>query len=89
MSTKIIKGSLKYWSLVALLLEKEIKMNILEKLHEIEEKKCIYNIHYCKAGIGFCFYDENKDTGTWREALTTNQYYGTFEEAVEAEYKKL
>lgn len=68
-------------------------MNVLEKLHKIEERKCVYNIHYCKAGVGFCFYEEDKDTGDWREswgeALVTRGYHESFEEAVEAEYKKL
>ena len=31
-------------------------MTILKKLHEIENKKCIYDIHYCRAGVGFIFY---------------------------------
>jgi len=64
-------------------------MNILEKLHEIEEKKCIYNIHYCKAGIGFIFYEEDRDMGNWEDALVVKHYYESFEKAVEAEYKKL
>lgn len=65
------------------------KMDILKKLHKIEEKKCVYNIHYCKAGVGFCFYNEDKDMGSWREALVTEGYHKTFEEAVEAEYGKI
>lgn len=64
-------------------------MNILEKLHKIEEEKCVYNIHYCKAGVGFCFYDEDRDMGNWKEALVTRGYYDSFEEAVVAEYNKL
>ena len=66
-------------------------MDILKKLHAIEERKCIYNIHYCKAGIGFCFYDSKKDQflGDWRYALVTESYYETFEEAVDAEYERL
>lgn len=80
------------------------EMTILEKLHAIEDAKCIYNIHYSNAGVGFCFYDSEKIQfrgrfidGTsafirddrWREGLTTDKYYPTFEEAVEAEYQRL
>lgn len=34
-----------------------MREDILEKLHKIEAKKIIYNIHYCRAGVGFIFYD--------------------------------
>ena len=63
-------------------------MTILEKLHTIEQAKCIYNIHYCKAGVGFCFYEEDfkKD---WRDNLRTDRYYPSFAEAVEAEFARL
>ena len=70
-------------------------MTILEKLHEIEKKKCIYDIHYCKAGVGFLFYYKEKDkTEKWERNIPDNgisidRYYQTFEEATEAEYKKL
>ena len=67
-------------------------MNTLEKLHAIENKKHIYNIHYCFAGVGFIFYDPRKDSGGkdgWRKALSVEEYYGTFEKAVEGEYEKL
>lgn len=80
-------------------------MTILEKLHEIEKEKIIYNIHYCLAGVGFIFYYPEKDPRKfkmkklghmefkedvgWREALSVEKYYPTFEEAVEGEYKKL
>jgi len=54
MSTKIIKGSLKYWSLVALLLDKEEKMSGVLEICECgrkflrgiyPQKKC----HVCDA----------------------------------------
>lgn len=72
---------------------------ILEKLHKIEETVTIYNIHYCRAGIGFCFYEPPEDfelevnrkyplSDEWRKYLHTYNYYSTFEEAVEAEYKR-
>lgn len=68
-------------------------MNIIDKLHVIEEVKCIYNIHYCRAGVGFIFYYSDKDTAdgkdSWKEALSVDGYYETFEEAVNAEYKKI
>ncbi len=64
-------------------------MNILDKLHEIEEKKCIHDIHYCKGGIGLLFYYKEKDEGNWRRALEVDRYYPTFEEAIIAEYDKL
>lgn len=71
-------------------------MNILNKLHEIEKKKCIYNIHYCKAGIGMIFFDPPDDfkeidplKDIWKKYLTVEKYYPTFEEMIEAEFKKL
>ena len=72
-------------------------MSILEKLHEIENAKIIYDIHYCRAGIGFLFYEppttldvpENMYPKNWKDYLVVERYYDTFEEAVESEYKKL
>ena len=60
---------------------------ILEKLHVIEEHKCVYNIHYCKAGVGISFYYAERDTGNWKEALGTKGYHKDFEACIEAEYK--
>jgi len=72
-------------------------MNTIQKLHKIEKEKCIYDIHYCMAGVGFIFYepdpgyDKDKDTNTegWRKFLRVDAYYKTFVKAVNAEYKKL
>ena len=60
---------------------------VMEKLHVIEENKCIYNIHYCKAGVGISFYYAERDTGNWKEALSTKGYHKDFEACIEAEYK--
>ncbi len=74
---------------------------LLEKLQAIEKAKCIYNIHYCNAGVGFIFYDETKvekkkaelnrelTERSWRDGLTVDRYYPSFPEAVEAEYVRL
>ncbi len=87
-------------------------MTILEKLHAIDEAKCIYNIHYCNTGVGFIFFYPEKvpepektkkiilpapvskeiDTGKpirWREGLSVEKYYPTFEDAVDAEYARI
>ena len=65
-------------------------MTIIEMLHEIEKRKCIYNIHWCNSGIGIQFYDGPDDIGEdWRKYIHCSKYYSTFEEAVETEYKKL
>lgn len=64
-------------------------MTILDKLHKIEKVKCLCNIHYCRAGVGFVFYYPEKEVIFWRDALSVSKYYKTFEEAVEAEYNKL
>lgn len=65
----------------------------LKKLHAIEEKKIIYNIHYCRAGVGFNFYypekDIKDDKESWRKALSVEKYHPSFEEAVDAEYTRL
>lgn len=76
-------------------------MTILQKLHKIEESKVIYDIHYCKAGVGIIFYEppEGYDNRVrfndsvkkdfWRKYLNANRYYPTFEEMVKAEFKRL
>ncbi len=68
-------------------------MTILEKLHWIENNSCIYNIHYCKAGVGFMFYEGDLPVlsydDTWRQHLYVHRYYDTFVNAVRAEYKRL
>lgn len=69
----------------------------LTKLHEIEDATTIYNIHYCRAGVGFSFYEPPDDfeikfpykSEEWRQYLHVYAYYPTFEEAVEGEYKRL
>lgn len=60
---------------------------ILEKLHLIEVTKCIYNIHYCKAGVGISFYYADRDKGVWKDALGTKSYHKNFETCINAEYK--
>ncbi len=73
-------------------------MKILDKLHFIEEHKIIYDIHYCRAGVGFIFYCEEKIKNpipgdgypeNWRKGLVVEKYYPTFEKAVEVEYQKI
>ena len=71
-------------------------MSILQKLHKIEEKKFIYDIHYCRAGIGILFYEppkgfeiKPKDGDKWREYIKVSTYYPTFEKMIEEEYKRL
>ena len=64
-------------------------MTTLEMLHKIDETECIYNIHYCRAGVGFSFYDPELDNGNWRDALVVHGYAPTFEDAVKMEYERL
>lgn len=67
-------------------------MDTLKKLHEIEKRKCIYNIHYCDVGVGIIFYDAancEEAVEDYKKGLTIDQYYKTFEECIEAEYDKL
>lgn len=72
-------------------------MTTLQMLHKIEEAKVIYDIHYCRAGVGFIFYnppegyDQDKDTDIrgWKRHLTVEKYHPTFEAAVRAEFKRL
>lgn len=71
-------------------------MTLLEKLHKIEEAKNIYDIHYCRAGIGFIFFappagytQKPHPDKTWKKYLIVEKYYPTFEDAVDAEYKKI
>lgn len=62
----------------------------LKMLHEIEEKKSIYNIHYCRSGVGFIFYEgPGEGDDNWNEHLTVDTYYPTFEEAVKGEWERM
>jgi hypothetical protein len=62
---------------------------ILNKLKEIDSKKTIYNIHRCNAGWGIIFYYPDKDDGSdFRNGLSCDHYYSTFEEMIEAEWQK-
>lgn len=82
------------------------KLTVLQMLHAIEKAKNIYDIHYCRAGVGIVFYYPEKDPGgtrdvhigaikfqtrddSWKQALSVDKYYPTFEAMVEAEYKKI
>jgi len=65
------------------------KMTVMDMLHAIEKERCIYNIHYCKIGVGFVFYDPEEDKGDYRAALSIERYYPTFEEAVKVECERL
>ena len=67
-------------------------MDVIDKLKYIEKEKVIYNIHYCRAGVGFCFYESEKscrEDENWRDNLNTNGYHKDFDAAVNAEYEKL
>ena len=72
-------------------------MTTLKKLHAIEKEKIIYDIHYCNAGVGIKFYNppagykrsEDYHNQDWRKYLTVDQYYPTFVQCINAEYKKL
>jgi len=71
----------------------EPEMDTLDKLHYIEDSNTIfnpiYNIHYCNAGVGIIFYDPTKDTGNYKDALTVDKYYPTFEDCINAEYDRM
>lgn len=65
-------------------------MDTLTMLHAIEAEKCIYDIHYCLAGVGFIFYDGPEPSPPdWRKHLTVQTYYPDFESAVAAEFERL
>ena len=70
-------------------------MTALEQLHAIEGSATIYDIHYCRAGVGIMFYEppdrfEIFDKGEeWRRYLIVRHYYPTIEEAISAEYNRL
>jgi trehalose-6-phosphate synthase len=76
-------------------IKKGARMTIMKKLHAIEDKKCIYDIHYCRAGVGFLFYEPPQEgevdmtKSEWKKYLKVDKYYPSFKEAVGAEYKRL
>jgi hypothetical protein len=61
---------------------------VLTKLKELDEKKTIYNIHRCNAGWGIIFYHPDKDSGDFKQALSVDRYYSSFEAMVEGEWQK-
>ncbi len=64
----------------------------LKMLHEIEKEKIIYNIHYCRAGVGFIFYTGSyplEPDEKWKKYLSVEQYYSTFEDAVKGEWDRI
>jgi len=75
--------------------ELESEKGLWEKLHAIEEAKIIYDIHYCRAGVGFKFYEPPADAPkdqypeNWKDYLNIYKYYDCFEQAITEEYKKL
>ena len=48
------------------------------------EKSCLYNIHFCRAGWGFIMYYPEKQKGNdYKEGLSVAHYYPTIREAAE------
>lgn len=65
-------------------------LDTLAMFHAIEAQKIIYNIHYCRAGVGFIFYDgPTEPPDDWRKHLVVKTYHPTFEDAVQAEFNRL
>ncbi|KKN27890.1 hypothetical protein LCGC14_0859800 [marine sediment metagenome] len=66
-------------------------LRTLEMLHWIEEHSIIYNIHWCRAGVGIIFYEGlgAMEEENWRKSLAVHRYYPSFEECVKAEYQRL
>lgn len=64
--------------------------DIITKLHDLDEKKIICNVHRCRAGWGIIFYYPEKVKGTdFKEGLSVDNYYSSFEKCIEEEWKKL
>jgi hypothetical protein len=68
---------------------------LIQKLHVIEAASHIYNIHYCKAGVGITFYEPEREqrvggnASSWKDGLVTYSYYPDFEACIEAEFDRL
>jgi len=62
---------------------------VLDNLHFIESMKVIYDIHYCKAGVGIVFYYKDDDIGDYRSGLRVRYYYDSFESCITAEAKRI
>ena len=63
---------------------------VMKMLHELEKEKSIYHIHWCRAGIGFIFYEgPGEGDDNWKEHLIVEKYYPTFEKAVKAEWDRM
>lgn len=73
----------------------KVRDTTIEMLRFIELNTVIYNVHYCKAGVGFQFYEEKQgvepcwEADAWRQNLVTHQYYKTFSLAVKGEYERI
>jgi len=72
--------------------KKSRKKTVGQMIAYIERKKSIYDIHFCRAGVGFLFYKPPKGfkitkNSDWRKYLTVEKYYKNITEATKAEYK--
>jgi hypothetical protein len=73
--------------------EREKVMNLELMLDEIRNKQTIYNIHFCKAGVGIQFFDppdnDPEHSVHWEQHVKTFHYYPTFRECIETEWARL
>jgi len=72
-----------------------MKLELL--IDEINKRGVLFNIHFCKAGVGFVMYDDdythiydkNGNVKNWRQGLHVDKYYPTIRAAAEATLTRL
>lgn len=67
--------------------------NEIEKLEDIidkiQELSLIYNIHFCRAGVGFVLYNGDGTEDNFKDALSVETYYPDIRTAAEKTLESL
>ncbi|BCG50033.1 hypothetical protein [Ralstonia phage RP13] len=75
-------------------------VDYFKMLDEIRSTKVVYNIHFCRAGIGIQFFDPpsgfdhvrfiyEPNQVDWKKYLVVYKYYPTLQEAIAGEYRRI
>ena len=64
-------------------------MKLEQIIRDIREISVIYDIHFCRAGVGFKMYYGNGTEKDFRDKLSVKQYYSDIRTAAEETLKML
>lgn len=58
-------------------------------IKEIQQIGTIYNIHFCRAGVGFVMYKGDGSEDNYKDELSVDQYYDDIRTSAEETFKML